>query len=44
VVSERAEEDGAFFLVRAEPATLEQLHEQLNPTSEHAREEWERDS
>jgi GTP-binding protein HflX len=44
VVSERAEEDGAFFLVRAEPATLEQLHEQLNPSSEHAREEWERDS
>ena len=43
VMSERAEADGAFFLVRADAATLERLRQQLNPTAP-AREEWERDS
>ena len=43
VVSERAEADGAFFLVRTEAATLEQLRQLLDPTG-RAREEWERDS
>ena len=42
VVSERAESDGAFFLVRTEPATLERLRQQLNPSAP-PREEWERD-
>jgi GTP-binding protein HflX len=43
VLSERAEADGAFFMVRAEPATLERLRERLEP-SERPREEWERNS
>jgi GTP-binding protein HflX len=43
VVSERSEADGAFFLVRAAAATLEQLREKLNPTTERPREEWEGD-
>jgi GTP-binding protein HflX len=43
VLSERAEADGAFFLVRVEAAKLEQLRERLEP-SERRREEWERDS
>ncbi len=44
VVSERAEAEGALFVVRAETATLEQLRERLNPSKQPVREEWERDS